>query len=277
MEMNFFQSLLFGFLSGLTDILPVSAQAHKAVLLTLFGMDAEPALLRLLLHGAILGALYFNCRDHIRRIRRQLELARVPKRRRKRPLDIRVLLDVRMLKTMAVPVVICCLFSRMAHQLAASLNWVAFFALVNVLILFLPNLMPTGNKDSRSLSPFEAVLMGLGGGAGVLPGISSVGGMISVASVCGVERKYALGLSLLMQMVITAILILFDAVSLFSGVGALGVSAILGYILAAAAAFGGVTLGIQVMRNLSERKGFSIFALYSLAVAFLAFIFYLMV
>lgn len=277
MELNFFQSLLFGFLSGLTDILPVSAQAHKAILLTLFGSESEPALLRLLIHGAVFAALYYSCQDHIRRIRRNQQLARVPKRRRKRPLDPKALMDVRFLKTMAVPAVIGCLFYQMAGRLNGMLNWVALLALVNSVILFLPNLMPTGNKDSRSLTPMESLLMGVGGGIGILPGISSVGGMVSVASVCGTERKYALDMALLVQMMMTVVMILFDVVSLFSGVGKLDISILLGYILAAAAAFGGVYLGVQVMGNLAEKKGFHVFAFHSLAVAFLAFIFYLVV
>ena len=277
MEMNFFQSLLYGFLSGLTDILPISSQAHKAILLTLYGAEGEPALLRLLLHGAILGALYFSCRDQILRIRRQLQLARVPKRRRKRPLDVRVLMDVRLLKTMAVPAVILCVFSGKTAVLTGSLNWVAVLSLLNALILFLPNLMPTGNKDSRSLTPMEAILMGIGGGLGILPGVSSVGAMTSVASVTGVERKYALKLILLVQMVITAAMAVMDIVALFSGVGVLGVSVLLGYLLAAAAAFAGVCIGVRVMGNLAEKKGFNVFAFYSLAMTFLAFILYLMV
>lgn len=277
MEFNFFQSLLFGFLSGLTDILPVSAQAHKAIALTLFGSDAEPALLRLLIHVAILAALYICRRDQIRCIRRQLQLAKVPKRRRKRPLDTRVLLDVRLLKTMAVPVIICGLFSGKAAQLNRSLSWIALLSLVNAMILFLPSLMPTGNKDSRSLSPMEGILIGFGGGIGILPGISSMAGMNAIASVCGVERKYALNLTLLLQMVITAIRIVFDVIGLFSGVGTISAGGVLGCVLAAAAAFCGVCMAVRIMAGLAERKGFNAFALYSLAAAFLIFILYLMV
>ena len=38
MDLNWLQSIIYGFVSGLMDILPVSAQAHRALLLKLFGV-----------------------------------------------------------------------------------------------------------------------------------------------------------------------------------------------------------------------------------------------
>ena len=38
MDLNWLQSLLFGLVSGLTDILPVSAQAHRMLMLKFFGV-----------------------------------------------------------------------------------------------------------------------------------------------------------------------------------------------------------------------------------------------
>lgn len=277
MEMNFFQSLLFGFVSGLTEILPVSAQAHKTIMLTIYGTESEPVLMRLLIHGAMLAALYYCCRTQIRRISRQLNLAKIPKRRRKRPLDVRVLMDYRLLRTMVIPIVICWLFCLKTRTIAAKLSWIALLSLVNALILFLPSLLPTGNKDSRMLSSVEGALMGIGGGAGVLPGISSMGGMLSVASVCGVEKVFALDLALMAEMVVVGMMLISDLVGLVSGLGALSFSVLLGYLAAAAAAYCGVFLGAVMMRGLVKHRGYHAFAFYSLAAALLSFIFYLMV
>lgn len=278
MELNFFQSLLFGFISGLTDILPVSAQAHKAMMLTFFGVDSEPTVLRLLIHAAALGALYYCCRPQITRISRQLKLARVPKKRRKRPLDVRTVLDFKLLRTMLIPVVLVYLFYRKAALLNTMLNWIALFSLLNAVILFLPALLPSGNKDSRSLSRMEGVLMGLGGAASVLPGVSSIGAMTSVASLCGTERIFALNMALLMQMGVTVCLIFFDFLSIFAlGVGTLGFGILMGYLAAALAAFVGVFCGVKVLRTLAVNIGFNGFAYYGLAFALLTFILYLMV
>ena len=51
MELNWFESLIFGLVSGLTEILPVSAPAHEALICRVFGMPDHP-LLRLLIHAS---------------------------------------------------------------------------------------------------------------------------------------------------------------------------------------------------------------------------------
>ena len=274
--MNWFQSLIVGFFSGIADILPVSAQAHKAVLLTLFGVAQEPPLLRIFIHIAAFCALYYSCQQQIMRMVRQQQLARIPKQRRKRPVDLRILMDVRLLITMVIPLILAVIFYRKAETLYDRLSWIALFLVVNAVILYLPGILPSGNKDSRSLSRLEAVLIGLGGAASVVPGISSMGTMCSVGSVCGAERSYMVGISLLMQMVITAILIFFDFISLFTvGFGVAGFGGFLCCLLAGLAAFGGTYLGIKVIRAMAVNIGFTIFAYYSIGLAVVTFVLYL--
>ena len=276
MTLNWFKSLIIGFFSGIADILPVSAQAHKAVLLTLFGVDQEPPLLRIFIHIAVFCALYYSCQQQIMRMIRQKQLARIPKQRRKRPVDLRILLDVRLLITMAIPLILIVIFYQKASGLYNRLSWIALFLVVNAVILYLPNILPSGNKDSRSLSRMEAMLIGLGGAVSVVPGISSMGAMCSLGSACGAERSYMVGISLLMQMVVTAILIFFDFISLFTvGFGVAGFSGFLSCLLASLAAFGGTYLGIKAIRAMAVNIGFSIFSYYSIGLAVVTFVLYL--
>ena len=65
MDLNWLQSLLIGLISGLTDILPVSAQAHKAIFLKLFGLGEEPAILRFMIHVGTFAGLYYCCQNQI--------------------------------------------------------------------------------------------------------------------------------------------------------------------------------------------------------------------
>ena len=276
MTLNWFQSLIIGFFSGIADILPVSAQAHKAVLLTLFGMEQEPPLLRIFIHIAALCGLYFSCQQQILRMIRQKQLARIPKNRRKRPVDLRILMDVRLVITMIIPLLLGFFFYQKATALYHRLSWVALFLVMNAVILYLPNFLPSGNKDSRSLSRFEAVLMGLGGAFSVVPGISAVGTICSVGGVCGAERTYMVDISLLAQMVITAVLIFFDFISLFTvGFGVAGLGGIIACLLAGAAAFVGTYYSIKMIRAMAVNIGFSIFAYYSVGLAVMAFVLYL--
>ena len=276
MDLNWLQSLLFGLVAGLTDILPVSSQAHKAMLLKLFGISSEPVILRFMIHLATLAGLYYCCQHQILRISRQLRLARIPKKRRKRPLDTRTLMDFKLLRMMIIPVILGFFGYSYTSKLNLSLNWIALFALINAVILYLPVLLPSGNKDSRSFSPLEGLLMGLGGATSIVPGISSVGVTTSILLLRGADRTFALNMTLLLQMAVTAGMVVMDVVTMWSvGISTISFGAIACCILAAAAAFAGVFLGIKAMRTLAVNIGFNTFAFYGLGVALLSFILFL--
>lgn len=278
MDLNFFQSLIYGLVAGLSDILPVSAQAHKSILLKIFGEDGEPAVLRLVVHLAVLAALYYGCRNQILRIMRQQKLAKVPKRRRKRPVDMRSIMDLRLLKTTIIPVFIGFLLHFKTASFENSLAWTAAFLVVNGVLLFLPALLPSGNKDSRSMSRVDGLMMGLGGAASVLPGISSPGASASIAMVRGADRVYAVNMALLMHIAVTVGAILFDFIALFAGgAGDFGFGILVGYLVAGLAAFAGAWLGIRLIRALTVHMGLDIFAYYCWGAALLAFILYLSV
>lgn len=271
--MNWFENIVFGLVSGLSDILPVSAQAHKLLMMKLFGISREPSLLRLLIHVSILAAVYYNCMPHIVKILRAKSLSRIPKRRRKRPLDVKSLMDFRLWQTMVLPVILVYLFYEKISGLHTSLILMAIFLFINGAILYIPPFLPGSNKDSRTLSRVEGILMGLGGAASVLPGISGVGAAMSVASVTGVERVYSLSMVLLMHLAVTAALIVFDILALFGGgMEALSFTILLSYLASAAAAFLGATVAIRLMRTMAAEKGFLSFAFYCWGLALLTFL-----
>ena len=276
--MSLFQSLLFGLISGLSDILPVSSQAHKAMMLKVFGMNGEEALLRLFIHAGILAALYYCCANQIMRFSRQLRLARVPKKKRKRPVDTRTLMEFRLLRMIVIPVLISLYFYQYTAAWGTKLNLIAIFLLINGVILFVPSLFPTGNKDARNMSGLNGLLIGLGGAASVVPGISAIGSVNAVSSICGADRSFSLNLSFLMNMVLTVGLIVLDFAAVYaSGASNLSFYVLVTYFISGVAAFGGAYLGIQTMRALAANIGFNIFAFYSFGAALLSFVLYLMV
>lgn len=273
MDFGWLESILFGFVSGISDILPVSAQAHRLLLLKVLGANREPGLLRLMTHLGILAAVYWNCLPQITKILRAMSLARIPKRRRRRPLDTKSLMDFRLWRTMILPVILVYFFYGKISVLNNKLILMAMLLFVNGIILYIPQFLPGSNKDSRSLSRVEGLLMGLGGAASVLPGISGIGTTLSVGSVCGVDRSYGLNMALLMHMVVTVALIVFDVMALISvGLEGFSFGVLLSSLLAVVAAFLGTTIGIRFMRSLALEKGFSSFAYYCWGVALFTFI-----
>lgn len=277
MDLNWLQSLLYGLVSGITEILPVSAQAHKVLLMKFFGIQGDMELLDLFVHLGVLGGLYFCNQTQLIRFSRARALARVPKRRRKRPLDVRTLMDYSMLKTMLIPAIVGLVLYRYTAPMEQKLFLIAVFLFINGLVLYIPQFFPTSNRDSRTLSRVEGILMGIGGAASMFPGISAVGAATSIGSLCGVERLYSLNMALLMNMFLMIGFAVYDVMALMSvGAGALSFGIILRYLVTGLAAFGSSVLGVRLMRLLAEHHSFSLFGLYCFGLSLFTFILNLM-
>lgn len=273
MDLSWLQSITYGFLSGLLDILPVSAKAHKVLMLKFVGVKESTDFFELLIHIGIFAALYYSSQSHILRMNRARALARIPKKKRKRPLDTRSLMDWSLLKTICIPAILVMYLYQYTKQWEENLLLVALFLFINGIVLYIPQFFPTGNRDSRTLSRIEGVLMGLGGAASVLPGVSAVGTATSVASVCGVERSYSLNMVIMMNMIFTVGFAVYDIIGIANnGLELFSFMMVLRYLVTMAAAFSGTLLGIQVLRNLASKMDYHFFGVYCWGVALFVFI-----
>ena len=278
MELNWLQSILFGLVSGAADIIPVSGQAHRLLLLKFFGVNQLPNLLALLLHLSVAAALYLSSQGQFVRMNRARALARIPKKKRKRPLDTRSMMDWSLIKTMLVPTVIGLLLNSRVRGWSVNMFLIAGMLFLNGLILYIPQFLPTSNRDSRTLTRLEGVLMGLGAGASVLPGISTVGIMVSIASVCGIERLYGLNMTFIVKLFFLIGLMVYDVLAIITdGLGGLTVMLLIQYIFTAALSFGAAMLGIRTLRRLAPEHGFHTFGVYCWGLALFTFILNLVV
>lgn len=276
MSLNLLESLLYGLVSGLSEILPVSGTAHRQLMLQLLGESGEQGLLRLMIHIGILTALYYSCQNHILRMIRARKLARVPKRKRRRPLDVRSLMDLSLLKTMAVPVILALLVYNRASGLASRRILMSILLFINGIILYVPQFLPGSNRDSRTLSRVEGICMGLGGALSVIPGFSATGLIASVGNVCGVDKAYGLSMTLLLDMILIAGQLIYDVLAIASaGLAGITFLAVLGYIIAGIAAFAGAYVSIRILRALLKEHTLGVFAFYCWGLSLLTFILYL--
>ena len=278
MDLNWLQSLLFGLISGLTDILPVSAQAHRMLMLKFFGVKSITSLLALMMHLSVFAALYLSSRGQLVKMNRARALARVPKRKRKRPLDVKSMMDWSLVKTMLLPTILGLLLYQYARNMQTNLLTIAAFLFLNGVILYVPQFLPSSNKDSRTLSRLEGFAMGCGCAASILPGISTVGTVVSIGSVCGVERVYSLNMAFIIKMFLMAGLMVYDVLGIISGgLEALSFAIILKYLVTAALSFGAAMGGIRLTRRLTAEHGFGLFGVYCWGVALFIFILNLVV
>lgn len=277
MDLNWIQSGFYGFISGLTDVLPISAQAHKALFLKFSGIKESASVQELMIHIAVFAALYYASQSQLTRMRRARALSRIPKKKRKRPLDTRSLMDWRLLITMIVPAIMGLFLYRYTASMRFNLVYISLFLALNGIILYVPQFFSTGNRDARTLSRVEGILMGLGGALSVLPGISAVGSATAISSVCGVEKRYALNMTLILNMVIVSGLAVYDCLEILeSGLGIISLGILLQYLLAATMAFAGTVLGIRIMRHLADNAGYSAWGVYCWGMALFIFILNLM-
>ena len=78
MELNWLQSLAMGLVSGLTDLLPLSSQAHQTILLKFFGQTGAIPVTRLVIHVASILTILVCMRGRLGLIRRQMRILRMP-------------------------------------------------------------------------------------------------------------------------------------------------------------------------------------------------------
>lgn len=277
MDFQSIKHLIYGFVSGLTEILPISSRAHSVVMLKLLGEDHVVGLPILLIHIGILAALYTYSRIQLTKMSRARKLFRIPKKKRKRPLDVASLMDSRFLMTMAIPVIIIMIFYNVLSTLPISLLLIAAFLFVNGIILYIPQFLPGSNRDARSLSRVDGLLMGLASTLSVFPGFSGMGAALSVGRICGVDSNYALNMTLMLQIVYVIGMIVFDILTIIvNGFGALSLPLIIAYILASVTAFFSTMLAIRIMRALASDSRYHLFSYYCWGMAIFVFILNLM-
>lgn len=274
MELNWLESIIYGFISGFTEFLPICPDSHRFLFLQIIGASDSSAL-RLAVHLGAFIALLTLCTPMIARLNRERKIAAVSEKRRKRQPDMRSLCDIRLLKAACLPLVLCMAFYLFAAKLEQHVWLLALFLFLNGCLLYFPQFSPSANKDGLTLSTVDAVYLGLAMGFGILPGISRIGSAISVASFRGADKRYVLDILFLLSIPVTLILLFFDVIAVFAGVGVLSFTALVCCFSASLLSFAGAYLSICMMRFFAVRVGFSGFSYYSWGLALLSLILFL--
>lgn len=275
MELNWLHSIVFGLVSGIAELLPVSAPAHEALVNKLFGMGDIP-LLRLLVHAAVWEALYLSLHEEVNLMLQEREISRIPPRQRHRHPDPVRIRDLKLTRTALLVMILGFVAAYFLRSVPMDLSKIAVFLLINGVILYIPGHLPAGNKDSRSMSPADGVMLGLSAAAAIFPGISRMGAVISTATGRGAGKENALHWALLLDLGAMLVVMGYDSLDLLTaGLGMISVPTMICCALACAAAFAGAFAGIRMMRFLAFRTGISGFAYYCWGAALFAFLMYL--
>ena len=273
MDMNFFESCLYGLFSGLAEFLPVSPEAHQVLLRQLFGIEGKLPLLNLLVHIGVLLAVFYGGRDTLHRLYREYQLRKTPRKRRRRPSDAQSAADISLLKTAMLPLLLGSLIYIKSQNWQLSPHVVAPLLFLNGIVLYIPMYLPAGNKDARSMSPLDGLLIGISAMLAVFPGISRIAATTSVAAARGAEPQHGYRWGMLLAIPALAVLILFDLIAIVTiGLEGVGFMAIIQYLISGITAFVGAYLSILLARNIMQKSGIFVFSYYCWGAAIFTFI-----
>ncbi len=274
MALSWLECLFYGIISGFAEFLPVSSLGHQALYLKLLGRQNDPILQCCAYLGALIALLFF-AGPILSRHRKERRIAALPKKRRRRQPDFPILMEARALRMASISMLVLFLVYVLVSGLDQRLWLLAIVVAINGVVLYVPQYLPGANKTAQSLSALDAMLIGLSGGCGVIPGISRVGAATSVAMIRGADRRYAIELALLMSLPALAVLAVLSFLAALSGGVAFSGALVLRCLTVLASSFVSAYLGIFLMRFLAVRVGFGGFAYYCWGFALFTLILYL--
>lgn len=276
MTIHWIESILYGFVSGIAEFLPISSHAHQRILMQMFGLEHRDPLMDMVVHIALLFSILFSCRVLLEQQRRERAMGNRGRRGIRHNTTVRT--DMRLVRQATLPMIIGIVLLTYITDSNQGLLMIAIFLLLNGIILFLSERMMQGNKNSGAMSALDSFLIGVSGSLSAICGFSRVGSSMTAAILRGAKRQNALTWAILLGIPALITFAAINAITLFSQLGSIQLwGNFLSYLLAAIAAFCGGCAGISFMKFLTVRAGPSGFSYYSWGAAVFSFIIYLTV
>jgi undecaprenyl-diphosphatase len=201
------QSIVLGLLQGLTEFIPVSSSAHLIIVPWLFGWT-DPALTSLpfdaALHlGTLVAVLWFFAGDWVRLFR--AGVASVIERKIGADPDRRLawLLVIGVIPGGVAGILLESKIEQWFHvpnkpvQPAAMMSMALIIALLGA-ALFLAERLARYERQLKTLSLKDSLIVGLAQALAILPGVSRSGGTIMAGLALGLEREAAARFSFLL-------------------------------------------------------------------------------
>ena len=258
MKLNWLQSAMMGLISGLSELLPLSAEANRGLLRLFFGTQTEGPLFSLLCHIAVLAALLAFGQLDLGRLRRTGKLLKTPPKRRTSHPDLNSTGTLKLLRPAGLLAVVGRLLSVHFAAVSDKLYLLIPMLILSGVLLWLPNHFRTANKDGRHLAPADGMLMGLGAALSALPGISPVGASASLGILRGTDQRYAVRFSWLLLVLSLAAAIVIDLLTLAGTGFTFGWMELLCAGIGAVCAAAGAYLALKLMLGLVRRGGIGI-------------------
>ena len=271
--MTYLTAVVLGLIQGVAEFLPISSSGHLAILQNFLklGETEEHLFFDVLLHlGTLVAVIIAYWRD-VRGVVREglcmLHLKKLPRGQKPDRLTRRMIL---FLIFATLPLVFAVFFKDAVESLYANTFFIGFALVATGFLLFAADRWGHGNKNARSATIFDALVVGVSQMIAVVPGLSRSGTTISAGMLRGFDRSFAVQFSFLLSIpaVLGAnLLSLIDAVR--AGINWPYVPM---YLVGVAVAFVSGYLAIYFLRVIVQRGKFGGFAYYCWGVGLLTLI-----
>ena len=262
--MSYLSSIFLGFIQGVAEFLPISSSGHLAIFQNIFGLisgEADDLFFDVLLHLGTLAAVFVAYWGDIKALVLEfltmLHLRKLPEGKKPDRLSRRM---IAFIIIATLPLVLVLPIKDKVEGLYNNTFFIGFALLVTGTLLFASDRMNHGNKDLKSASILDILLVGVGQAIAVVPGLSRSGTTISAGLARGFDREFAVRFSFLLSIpaVLGAnLLSLIDAIQAGIDWSLLPVY-LVGVV--SAAVFG--YLAIRLLKYISQKGSFGGFSYY---------------
>lgn len=261
--MTYFSAIFLGLIQGIAEFLPISSSGHLAFFQNVVGIanGEENMFFDVLLHLGTLVAVFVAYWSEIKALILEfftmIGVRKLPKGQKPDRLSRRMILFI-ILGTL--PLFLVLPVKDQVEGLYSNAIFIGCAFLITGLLLFLSDRLNHGNKDIKSASILDVLIVGVGQALATVPGISRSGTTISAGLSRGFGREFAVKFSFLLSIpaVLGAnILSLIDAIQ--EGIdwslmpmylAGVAVAAISGY------------LAIRLLKYISQKGSFGGFCYY---------------
>jgi len=243
LEISITEAVILGLVQGLTEFLPISSSGHLVIMQHFLGIQEAILTFDVMLHLGTLVAVFIVFWGDIKAIL-------------KKPFDkISYLIIVGTVPAVLMGLTLEDIFS----QLFGSVVSVGFALLVTGALLWISDRFH-GMRESRHMSYFDAVLIGLFQGIAITPGISRSGSTIVGALWRGLNRESAAKFSFLLSIPIILGAGGKELLDVYKTTGGIGMHAsyIWGMMVAALSGY----VAIKIFLKLVERSKLRYFSYY---------------
>ncbi len=184
---------LLGIIQGFTEFLPISSSGHLVIAEHLLGVSFSDLSLELILHLGTLLAVFVYFRKQIWSLIDALINFKDKEKHTSRLFSLYVIIAM-------IPTGIIGLALRETLKANKNqLNLVGTALIFTALLLFTSNIIQRKQKTSKPLNLFRSILIGIGQGIAVIPGLSRSGSTIAVALMTGISKKQAAEFSFILS------------------------------------------------------------------------------